>query len=153
MKKGIYSIPLLFSLFIFMNWCDKNDKLPPIETHEMWDCHTERERDKSEIYNFLVGEWEWEYVNYGWYPDGDYTENEGMVVNFNADGTAVVQEDGKITANLTWELTDGFEANLYDIDTEPFFRPLTGIVLTCGNRFIFYNSFVDGNDHYFTRVK
>ncbi len=153
MKKGLYHIVLLFILFICMNGCEKESHLPPIDIVDIQDCHYGVLKDSITMREILLGEWNWEYVSCFWTPEkANYTENEGMVVQLYSDCTLNVNENGKITKTANWKLIN-IEPNYFQLETDPRIDELQGYILVCNDRIVFFYSYIDLCDNYFTRLR
>lgn len=100
----------------------------------------------------LLGAWEWQYSLSGW--TGEYSDeiNKGLSLEFEADGTLLVNEDGQLARTITWHLQtsgDGYVS----LVAEPFELVTFGFVLFCDDQLLFNGSPMDGADSYFKSLK
>lgn len=152
MKISIYSIAVITTISILLFSCNK-DKYPPIKYWNIWDCHHKETWDSSYIEAALIGEWEWEYVSCFWNPDdANDDEFKGLTITFKPDNTLVVKENGRIKQTSHWKI-GGIKDNIFEIAVDPPVRQLYGRTLICNDRVKFNNSYIDGCDNYFKKVK
>lgn len=120
-----------------------------IEVDRIWQCHDEQNPQPSQINAGLEGTWVWQSSACYW--DGHETKsaNKQVVITFNDGGLYKVFEDSKIESEGEWNLSkiDGG----WTLHTSKPSTYLHGYVLLCGDEVIFYSSYIDGCDYYFTR--
>ncbi|MBC6993508.1 hypothetical protein QWY85_16225 [Neolewinella lacunae] len=150
MKSSHHLNALAFTIPLLLLACVKADKAP-ISAADMWGCHRAVTWDSLSVKEALTGEWKWEYIGCYWnYEDANYDEFAGLTIEFNADSTLEVRENGVLTQTSNWEVVirDG---DLFGIDVDPRVHQLYGRILLCNDRVKFDHSYIDGCDNFFKR--
>lgn len=148
MKIFIQSIVLILVMPIIIFACN-NDRNPPVNQGEMMDCHLEMAWDSLKAKSTLIGEWEWEYIDCFWNPEGNGSEYRGLTIEFKSDNSLDVKESGQLTQTSNWKVVG--VADLFTIDVDPTVPQLYGTILFCEERVAFNLSYLDGCDNYFKR--
>jgi len=88
---------LFFGLLLF--GC-KKDKVNTIPNANM-EFFNQSKLDSMGTVDKLLGAWEWQYSLSGW--TGEYSDeiNKGLSLEFKADGTLLVNEDGQLVRTIT----------------------------------------------------
>ena len=152
MKKTV--IILISFLVLTIASCIKEEILErPLSQLNIWNCYNQTTWNNNKITNELIGRWIWIYSENSWHPDeGWETENENTVIEFINDSTLNVSVDDEIvnTAHWTLEIKD---TDLYGLVLDKSISQLYGRILICGEIIEFNNSYIDGSDNYFKRIK
>ena len=140
---------LAFFLLLLIS-CKKEEPISYNQT-DMWNCHHEGTWNAASTRIVLLGEWELEYVICG--GRGGITGGEPQVdltIEFKSDNTLTVTLNRTITQTASWKVVEG-DADLYELDVEPFVSEIHGRILFCGSTVEFNDSYLDGCDNYFSR--
>lgn len=117
----------------------------------MWECHHDSIWDEIKTRNALLGIWNFEFI--GCYYSSihtAYVTDRGISIEFKPDSTLIVRTKDSITQVSTWQVVDG-DADLFQLEVEPFVDQLWGIILICDNRVEFNQSYADICDHWFKK--
>jgi hypothetical protein len=152
MKISNILITLIFTISMLLFACDNDENLPPPDPCEaMWDCHHQMVWDSLNTKDALIGEWEWEYISCFWSPENANNEQfDGLTVEFKADNTLEVKENGQITQTSNWKVVKG-RFIPFTLDVDPTVFQLLGIIVLCNGRVEFSDSYRDGCDNCFRR--
>jgi hypothetical protein len=124
---------------------------PPIALDSILLCNGQTSWDSTSIHNALVGKWQWEYIKCYWNPEKANNEDfKNLSIEFKQNGSLEVKLNGLVTQNSSWDvikLNDGY----FKLLVNPIVLQLPGKVLFCGDRVLFYDSYVDGCDNYFKK--
>jgi hypothetical protein len=124
---------------------------PPIALDSMLLCYGQTSWDSTSITNALVGKWLWEYIKCYSNPENANNEDfKSLSIEFKLNNTLEVTENGLLTQTSSWNvvrLNDGY----FMLLVTPIVLQLPGKVIFCGNRVLFYDSYVDGCDNYFKK--
>jgi hypothetical protein len=124
---------------------------PPIALDSMLLCYGQTSWDSTSIHNALVGKWQWEYIKCYWNPENANNEDfKNLSIEFKQKDTLEVNQNGQITQISSWDivkLNDGY----FKLIVKPIVLQLPGKVLFCGDRVLFYDSYIDGCDNYFKK--
>ncbi len=144
---------LFIVLAILVSSCHKD--VGPATQADWQNC---REKvSKNTIAKKLVGDWKLiatgcaECLNPGVRP-----ADKEVTLSFAKDGKSVVeQEKGMPTVTTEYKLMASYNEGFYKIETKPPYNThyIYGIVEFCKGSFALKNSYVDGPDFYFERVK
>lgn len=125
---------------------------PPKTLADMLSCHNSVGWDSLEVNNKLIGRWEWQHIRCYANPEAaNNNDFAGLQVEFKADNTLQIKENGVITQTSSWQVapsSDGF----YKINTTPYAILLPGKIVFCDTLAMFYDTYVDGCDNYFKQV-
>jgi hypothetical protein len=124
---------------------------PPIALDSMIQCYGQTSWDSNSIHNALVGKWQWEYIKCYWNPENANNEDfKNLSIEFKQNDTLEVRQNGQIIQISSWDivrLNDGY----FKLIVNPIVLQLPGKVLFCGNKVLFYDSYIDGCDNYFKK--
>ncbi|MBK8699237.1 MAG: hypothetical protein IPN29_06690 [Saprospiraceae bacterium] len=152
--KFLYPKILIFLCLVFVLSCVKNEPdIPhqPITLGIFTECNFVPAHDTTYIHNHLIGKWKWYYIRCFWFPEkANGSEFKGLYLEFKADNTLVVSQNGVVTQTSSWKIED-LHAGYYGIDTQPLMYLTPGIIAFCENELAFLDSYVDGCDNYFVR--
>ncbi len=125
----------------------------PISMMDMFKCHQQLEWDSLSITNELIGRWDWQFVGCFWTPENDNnTQYSDLSIQFNNDNTLNVINNGIAMQTSNWVVTHG-DSPAYKIVTEPRVKNLDGRIWFCDDLLEFNNSYRDGCDNIFKKVK
>ena len=125
-------------------------KVEAADINRIWDCHTTENKFPSQISANIEGAWVWQNVTcYGKSPE-TLSANKQVVITFNDGGLYKIFESGKITSEGSWTLSRA-DADNWTITTSSPSVYLNGYILLCKNEVVFFSSYLDGCDYYFTR--
>lgn len=148
----------VMSLAIIQSSCNKSietdtplQQNPPVALENMLQCHGQTSWDSTKIHNALIGKWNWEYIKCYWNPEDANSEYyKNLTIEFKYNDTLEVKLNNQITQRSSWNLTrlnDGF----FKLSANPIVLQLTGRILFCEDRVLFYDSYTDGCDNYFKK--
>ena len=153
--KRIKSILLLLFLGIIINSCSK-EKIPerPMSQNDIWACYNNSEWNKLKIREKLIGSWKWIYTECFWFPENaKNTENENIQIDFLSDSTLNVIVDGKLMSSTKWTVITE-DTKFYGIELDSnVIQLLSGRIFICGEIVEFNDSYLDGCDEYFKKIK
>ncbi len=122
---------------------------PPISMSDLLTCYNSTSWDTAAIHNAVIGKWDWEYIKCYWNPeDANYDDYTNISVEFKADNTVDVIDNGTITQTSTWKVTDTGDG-YFAIISNPIVVYTTGHALFCSGRVVFADTYTDGCDNYF----
>lgn len=133
----------LLILGFFLSGCDKKEDTIPSPNNE---CFFGTNLDSTEIYNKLLGKWEWQYSFSGWTAQYSDEANKGLLLEFKSGGVLIVKRNGVITQTATWSLRSNLE-----LITEPSVIETWGPVLFCDDQLLFQGGAFDGTNNYYKR--
>ena len=147
---------LLTAIFCVINGCDQMEspsEEPPLTSQEFWNCHQDANWDAASLRDALLGDWNWVYsVNY-WAPtQGRRTDSTRTVIQLRADSTLHVRVAGELQQASRWDLLV-IDDPLYGLEVEPANSLTYGRILLCNDFLQFNDSYIDGVDNYFERVR
>ncbi|HRD08341.1 MAG TPA: hypothetical protein PK037_12265 [Saprospiraceae bacterium] len=152
MKNIIDMRYLLFLTLLLIVACSKTVG-PPVDHADLWDCYQKESWDTLKISNALIGEWKWEYVSCFWVPEEANSEDhKGLNIEFKPDRTLVVKQNGVETQTSTWKVRKGTD-NFYELEANPFVGQLRGQIISCDPWLELYDSYIDGCDQFYSKVK
>jgi len=152
MKKIFIGFISLVILSLFS--CDKEEYPErPISELEIWNCYSQSVWDNNKINNELIGKWQWVYsINY-WNPDkGWNTENENTMIEFFNDSTLNLIVNNEIINTAKWTIAIK-DVQLYGLVLDVSISQLYGRIIICEDILEFNNSYIDGSDNYFIKIK
>ena len=109
-------------------------------------CHDEQTWDTTAIRNQLVDQWRLEYTRCS---AGESPATSDFTIEFKADNTLEVTENGVVTQTATWSLKQG--GTKFSLVTTPSISEVQGSIHFCSERVEFNYSNFDLCDHYFRR--
>lgn len=123
---------------------------PDFDLGHIMTCHKEQNRYPSQIISGLEGTWLWVSNTCFWSGDSTFTADRHVVVTFSDAGMYKVFEDSKVESEGTWKLSQAGD-DVWSISTTKQSRYLHGYVWLCEDELVFFSSYIDGCDYYFTR--
>lgn len=149
-------IPALFITTILLS-CKKTKTIdiiqpqkPPVALDSMLLCHGQTKRDSTATQNALIGKWQWEFIKCYWNPENaNSVDFKSLSVEFKKDSLDV-KINGQITQKSSWHII-GTNDGYFKLLVNPIVFQLPGKLLFCGDRVLFYDSYVDGCDNYFRK--
>ncbi len=124
----------------------------PINSTELSECIDEMLlKNKEEVKEIILGNWEWEFIDYYWSPqnsNGD--DSKGLSMVFQEDDTVDIIRNGDIAQTATYTITEGgLGSSILKVSaTLPEFG---GVVSFCEHQMVFTLSDTDGNENYFVK--
>lgn len=164
-KTTLFILSFALSLLLFS--CTENEDPAPVfcsgEEEELLAC-AEVENfyanficdpvptwDSLSLSEELMGEWKWEYVSCGWFAEPDCTLPLKESIEFKADQTVALKENGTTVRTLPWTLIGNSEFG-FRLETEPMDNKFYGSILLCEGVLGFSNKPTDGCDNFFRKV-
>lgn len=124
---------------------------PPIAIDSILRCYSKTSWDSTTIRTALIGKWQWEFIQCFWQPEKANSEDfKTLVIEFKMNDSLTVYMGNQITQTTSWRVTKQFDG-FYKLSTGAFVPQLPGNILLCGNRVVFYDSYVDGCDNFFKK--
>lgn len=117
---------------------------------EMYDCHTGTGLDSTDFAAALVGTWDWRFVrstSWSYYESED--EYLGYELQFNADGSLVLNQNDTAQITGTWELENSWID--FTLNVQPYIPTTFGAMVHCDEYLMFYSSPMDGPDHLYEK--
>jgi hypothetical protein len=152
MKNIVDSKCLFFLLLVIPLACSKTVN-PPVDHSDLLECYQKENWDTLKMSNALLGEWKWEYVSCFWFPEeANAEDSKGLTVEFKSDHTLLVKQNGVTTQTSAWIIRKGSDT-FYELEVSPFVAQLRGQIISCAPWLEFYDSYVDGCDHFYSKVK
>ena len=151
MKNTCQGIALFLIVQTILFACNKESK-PPVDPVNIWKCHHEITWDSPSTRTALIGVWKWEYINCLDTGHDNDDEYRGLSIEFKADSTLNVIQNGQVTQTSNWKVVTGDE-DLFSIEATPSVVQLYGRILFCDNKVEFNHSYIDGCDNYFTKAE
>jgi hypothetical protein len=109
-------------------------------------CHDEQTWDSTAIRNRLVDQWRLEYIRCS---AGESPATSDFTIEFKADNTLEVTENGVVTQTAAWKLKQ--IGTGFTLVTTPSISEVAGGIHFCFERVEFNYSNLDLCDHYFRR--
>lgn len=125
-------------------------KVTAIDINDLWKCQEEQNAHSSQIVQNIEGTWVWQKVYCGWDTITTSADKQ-VVINFNDGGRYRVFENSTVSSEGEWTLVKEQQDGWWRIETEKPSTYVNGLILLCNDELVFYNSYVDGCDYYFTR--
>ena len=158
--KPISFILLFLVIVLSENACKKAETTDtpqqqkrPISIDSMLRCHNFVNADSSSIRNALITKWQWKFISCYWKPENANSEDfKTLTIEFKQNDSLEVRINNVTTQKSSWylkRLADGF----YKLISSSFIPQLSGKVLVCGDQLLFYDTYVDGCDNYFKKLK
>lgn len=150
----IIKTTLVLIYLIFSIGCGKEvTPQRPISQADMWNCYNSTEWTNLKIRDALIGNWKWIYSESPWAPEkGTNTSDENIFVEFLKDSTFNLTVNGKVQGSTKWHITSK-DGELYGIELDTFITSLIhGRILICDKTLESNNSYVDGEDNYFSKI-
>lgn len=150
---------LLLFTFTCLLACLKNNnnevivqsQKPPIAIDSMLRCYNKSGWDSTSIRNTLIGKWQWEFIRCFWHPEKANSEDfKTLAIEFKTNDSLTVYMGNQVTQTASWGVTKQFDG-FYNLSVSTFIPQLPGNILLCGNRVVFYDSYVDGCDNFFKK--
>ena len=141
-----------FILIFLISSC-VNDKYELYNWKEIQNCHNTENPDTAAIATKLVGQWKLISFFCGecLHPGIHYYDKK-IIAEFTSDRRFIISENDVITYHGHWQ----FEIEDYHhwgLATDSLHRYLYGIITLCDNQVLFADSYIDGLDNYFERIK
>ncbi len=153
--KKIKNILFLLFLGIIINSCSK-EKIPerPMSQNDIWACYNNSEWNKLKIREKLIGSWKWIYTECFWFPENaKNTENENVQIDFLSDSKLNVIINGKLMSSTKWTVI-AEDTKFYGIELDSnVTHLLSGRIFICDEIVEFNDSYIDGADNYFKKIK
>jgi len=142
------SLFFAFLIILSLNYCIKNDEIAPYNEADLFDCYQQQSWDSTRIVKSLLGQWRWDSIKC----PVIVTKSKGEVdyrLNFVSDSKLEIYQSDILTKTVNWFI-NGHDG-IYNIHTEPSVDKVFGAVFICGDQMVFYNSWLDGCDYYYTK--
>lgn len=124
---------------------------PPVALDSMLRCYSVMSWDSAVIHDALINTWEWEFIKCYWKPeDANGEDFKGLSVQFKQNDSLEVKLNNQLTQVSSWSIVR-LNDEYFKLSTSPFIPQLPGKILLCGDRILFYDSYVDGCDNYFKK--
>lgn len=149
----------LFSIFLslVLYACSKETRQDFVEDPDysnFYICHTNAKWDSLRIAKALPGLWKWERISCYWEQRNPSSFLYlGLTVEFKPDQTLQVRREGELLHSAKWQLRKEGAFRTYSLQTEPMVHYVRGLILFCGNKVEFQESYIDGCDNRFVRLK
>lgn len=157
LSAGVFCIAV-FTLTTGVQSCKKEkgdaitqQPVPKPGVDRIWKCHDNENPYPSQINANMEGTWVWQ--SYTCYGTTEQTLSAGkvVVVTFSDGGLYKVYENSAVIEEGSWTLKQTRQNEPWEISTTYPSAYLKGYVLLCKNEVVFYSSYRDGCDYYFTR--
>lgn len=156
--RSVSALALILFILLIQSSCKKaadsntvQVQQPPVSFDSMFRCHTRTAPDSATIRNSLPGKWQWEFIKCYWNSeDANGDDFKNLSVEFKADNTVTVKENGITTQTSTWVLTSLNDGN-FKLTTNPLVLQLPGRIYLCGDWVLFFDSYIDGCDNLFKK--
>ena len=152
--KVLYRI-LILTLITSILSCNKEDAAQKhMSQTEIWECYNNTQWSEVKIKKELIGKWKWVYTENYWNPDkGRNTENENTLLELLSDSTLNVIVNGKLEHTTQW-IVSHRDGTLFGLELDSSITTLVlGRILICKDNVLFNNSYIDGSDNYFIKIK
>ncbi len=123
-----------------------------LDIPDMWECHQALNPDSASISKGIIGAWTWKTQQYFLTEKFTKPADKRIKVTFRADRTYTVEEESTIITQGTWGLKQE-DRTAWGLDLSARSTYLYGRILLCKNKVVFHNSYMDGSNHLFTRVR
>lgn len=148
--KRVYWLLATVSTMMLAISCGKNDQLD-LDAKSIWKCYFNQNYDSAKLARDLIGTWKLNLQ--ACYETGKTIETQNDVqVAFTSPTEFSVTEDGIILAQGTWKLKN-YDGELMGLELSQTSTYTHGRILICDNQLLLENSFVDGCDNKFQRIK
>jgi hypothetical protein len=147
MKNILVFTPLLTILFLAQS-C-KKDLAVKIDIQKFWKCSASQNFDSTKLADELIGSWRWAQ-----FATEAFSKNADKIVNvtFTRVGKFSISENSKVITTGDWSLIAG-DSNTFELNLSTPGEYLYGRILLCGDQLVFNNSYLDGSDELFNRIK
>lgn len=145
-------LPLIFITLVLVSSCKKNDI--PIDYDRFFDCKNSQVWDSSEIAGQLVGSWKLTAM-YCFWTGVKNTDTMDVEVKFESSGNFILKNNGSIRAEGSWSITNpsAGDPTYYELNLSEGDGLLRGVILSCTDQILFYNSNIDGCDKVYNRIQ
>lgn len=104
--------------------------------------------DSTTIRTALIGKWQREFIRCFWQPEKANSEDfKNLTIEFKTNDSLTVYTGYQITQMSSWPVTKQFDG-FVKLSLCTFIPQLLGNILLCGNRVVFYDSYVDGCNNF-----
>jgi hypothetical protein len=137
-------------LSVFIISCSKKDKLEYIDYQQFRACSAPKKHDSTKLTIEIVGTWKW--TTRASEMLGATKADKEIFLNLTPAGTFTVTENSVIITEGKWCI--GIEDHFsYGLNLDKPSNYLSGIIYLCDNQVLFNDSYRDGSDNIFVRVK
>src|SRR5690349_17763303 len=140
--------PLLYLVFSIGFLCCKKER---INLQAFWDCHNALHLDSAAISSRIQGTWSWQSQHCYWGPSFQLP-GKSTKVTFYSNHKYSVQDESHIVTEGDWQL-ELVDNPLYGLQLSPPVDFLYGRILFCDDQLLLNDSYIDGCDNLFKRVK
>lgn len=137
-----------FLIILSLNYCIKSDEIAPYNEADLFDCYQQQSWDSTKVVQNLIGSWILESTKCPVIAT-KLKSNENYRLVFISDTRLEIYQSNTLIKTVNW-FVNGHEG-IYNINTEPSVDNVFGAVFICGEKMVFYNSWLDGCDYYYTR--
>ena len=150
----------LLSFLLFS--CNKKEPAAPVKSglvpkdennarfKALYSCYSNNNRDSNGMADGLIGTWKLDYSYNYWTADATYADKE-VLITFFPNRTLIIKESGVSGSARNWSLYLD-NSTSWMLQVNPMFEYLRGQIFLCDTEVMFYNSYIDGFDYYFTKV-
>ena len=138
--------PLAFLALFGFPSCTKDTNIS--EMQRLWDCNTSQHFDPAKLAAKLAGSWKWTSCSSG---TDSRPANKNVIVTFTS-GKFSVTENSTVITRGNWHLKK-IDQEILGLDMDTASTYLYGRILLCEDQLLFNDSYIDGGDYYFTRIK
>ena len=133
--------------FVFQIQSCKKDPSTDI-TQRLWDCNASQHFDSTKLATSMLGSWQWTES----FSESIIKADKNIKVVFTSSGTFTVTEDASVKTQGKWGLKI-VDSGILGLTMDNSSEFLYGRILLCGDKILFNDSYRDGGDNLFTRVK
>jgi hypothetical protein len=144
--KYLITLGTFLTLFGFQS-CTKDSNIKT-DIQRLWDCNASQHYDSTKLAGKLIGSWQWSEMS----SEGvSKPKDKNVTVTFTS-GKFSVAENFTVVTRGNWQLkkVDNDILGL-SMDTPSVF--LYGRILICDDEVLFNDSYIDGADNFFSRIK
>lgn len=137
-----FFFPLLCALLVASALsCNKDKTDPAFDRNAMRDCYGRGGTDSLTVARSLVGKWVFRFSRCDSSVAGN-TPVRDLQVEFKADGTLAVYEDGRPVQSSPWQLENagGTDVKEYRLLLNTRIRRVAGLIYVCGDHVMFSES-------------
>lgn len=120
----------------------------PCEYSSFWECHHRQSYTSDKVEQILIGSWNLDYSSNCEIGRSNLTQ--AVQISFHSSNDGVLSTPDK-ELKFSWKVTT-IDSNFIGIETIPSIIEASGRLLICDGKIMFNNSYVDGLDHFFSKV-
>jgi hypothetical protein len=145
-------ILIIFIVLIGAAACQKELDISEFKVKPYFDAHNSQGQwTENRIFDSLVGVWQWQYMKCDESGFSSFDKNASLTIQFAKDSILIATQNGKSTkTRFSIAVEDRVS---FSVVQDSLIASLDGRIYFYDNKVVFNDSYIDGCDNYFIRLK